>query len=44
MGRLWREEGVSPTGMLGCIPMFLQTPVWIALYATLYFAIELRHF
>jgi YidC/Oxa1 family membrane protein insertase len=43
MGRLWREEGVSPTGMLGCIPMFLQTPVWIALYATLYFAIELRH-
>lgn len=43
MGKLWREEGVSPTGMLGCIPMFLQTPVWIALYATLYFAIELRH-
>jgi YidC/Oxa1 family membrane protein insertase len=43
MARLWREEGVSPTGMLGCIPMFLQTPVWIALYATLYFAFELRH-
>lgn len=43
MGKLWREEGISPTGALGCIPMFLQTPVWIALYATLYFAIELRH-
>ncbi|MEX2219421.1 MAG: membrane protein insertase YidC [Phycisphaerales bacterium] len=43
MARLWREEGVSPTGMLGCIPLFLQTPVWIALYATLYFAFELRH-
>ena len=42
-GRLWREEGVSPAGMLGCIPMFLQMPVWIALYATLFFAVELRH-
>jgi YidC/Oxa1 family membrane protein insertase len=41
--RLWREEGISPTGMLGCIPMFLQMPVWIALYATLFFAVELRH-
>ncbi len=43
MGKLWREEGVNPAGMLGCIPMFLQTPVWIALFATLTFAIELRH-
>ncbi len=43
MARLWREEGVSPTGMLGCIPMFLQMPIWIALSATLYFAVELRH-
>lgn len=41
--RLWREEGISPAGFLGCIPAFLQTPVWIALYATLYFAVELRH-
>jgi YidC/Oxa1 family membrane protein insertase len=41
--KLWREEGVNPAGMLGCIPMFLQTPVWIALYAMLYFAVELRH-
>ena len=41
--RLWKEEGISPTGMLGCLPMFLQTPVWIALYATLYFAVQLRH-
>ncbi len=43
MARLWREEGVSPAGFLGCLPLFLQSPVWIALYATLYFAIELRH-
>lgn len=41
--KLWREEGINPAGMLGCLPMFLQTPVWIALYATLYFAFELRH-
>jgi YidC/Oxa1 family membrane protein insertase len=43
MAKLWREEGISPTGALGCIPMLLQTPVWIALYAMLYFAFELRH-
>ncbi|MEL6739136.1 MAG: membrane protein insertase YidC, partial [Planctomycetota bacterium] len=41
--RLWQEEGISPAGLLGCLPMFLQTPVWIALYATLFFASELRH-
>lgn len=41
--RLWREEGISPAGFLGCLPAFLQTPIWIALYATLYFAVELRH-
>jgi len=43
MGKLWKEEGISPAGMLGCLPMFLQSPVWIALYATLFFASELRH-
>jgi YidC/Oxa1 family membrane protein insertase len=40
--KLWREEGINPAGMLGCLPMFLQTPVWIALYATLFYAFELR--
>lgn len=43
MGKLWREEGVSPLGMVGCLPMFLVTPIWIALYATLFFSVELRH-
>jgi YidC/Oxa1 family membrane protein insertase len=42
MAKLWREEGINPAGMLGCLPMFLQTPVWIALYASLYFAFDLR--
>ena len=43
MARLWREEGISPAGFLGCLPAFLQSPVWIALSATLFFAVELRH-
>ncbi len=43
MQRLYREEGVNPFGMLGCLPMLLQTPIWIALYAMIYFAFELRH-
>ena len=43
MTKLWREEGINPAGMLGCLPMMLQSPVWIALYATLFFAVELRH-
>lgn len=43
MTKLWREEGISPLGMLGCLPMMLQSPVWIALYATLFFAVELKH-
>lgn len=39
---LYREHNVNPAGCLGMLPMFLQTPIWIALYAMLYFAIELR--
>jgi len=41
--RLMREYGVSPMSMLGCLPMLLQMPIWIALYAMLYFAWDLRH-
>ena len=44
MMKLYREKGVNPAAMgLGCLPMFLQMPIWIALYAMLFFAIELRH-
>ncbi|MCB9846925.1 MAG: membrane protein insertase YidC [Phycisphaeraceae bacterium] len=42
MATLMREEGVNFTGALGCLPMFLQSPVWIALYAMLFFAFDLR--
>jgi YidC/Oxa1 family membrane protein insertase len=41
--RLMREHGVNPFQMLGCLPMFLQMPIWVALYAMLYFAFDLRH-
>ena len=44
MMKLYREKGVNPAAMaMGCLPMFLQMPIWVALYAMLYFAIELRH-
>ncbi len=43
LARLMQEEKVNYAGALGCLPMFLQTPIWIALYAMLYFAFELRH-
>lgn len=41
--KLYKEKGVNPANIFGCMPMFLQTPIWIALYAMLFFAIELRH-
>ncbi|MFC1738705.1 YidC/Oxa1 family insertase periplasmic-domain containing protein [Planctomycetota bacterium] len=40
MMALYREQGASPiTGML---PMFVQMPVWLALYSAIYASIELR--
>lgn len=42
--KLFREKGINPAaGALGCMPMLLQMPIWVALYAMLYYAIELRH-
>lgn len=43
MVRLMKEEKVNYAGALGCLPMFLQMPIWIALYAMLYFSFDLRH-
>ncbi len=41
--RLYREKGVNPLGCAGgFLPTFLQMPIWIALYAVLYLAFELR--
>ncbi|SFF83397.1 protein translocase subunit yidC [Novosphingobium sp. CF614] len=38
---LYKKEGVNP--LSGCLPMFLQIPVFFALYKTLILAIEMRH-
>ncbi|CAN5799281.1 hypothetical protein BH11PLA1_BH11PLA1_13380 [soil metagenome] len=43
VAKLMKEEEVNYAGMLGCLPMFLQTPIWIALSAMIYFTFELRH-
>lgn len=40
--RLWKEHNISPFQMLGCLPLVLQMPIWVALYASLYFAFDLR--
>jgi len=41
--RLFREKGVSPAGCLGgMLPIFAQMPIWMALYAVLFFAFDLR--
>jgi YidC/Oxa1 family membrane protein insertase len=37
---LYKEQGASP--ILGCLPMLLQMPIWIALYSAIYAGIELR--
>ncbi len=41
---LYKKRGVNPLGGCkgGCLPMLFQTPVFFALYAVLYNAIELR--
>jgi YidC/Oxa1 family membrane protein insertase len=43
VARLMQEEKVNYFGALGCVPMFLQMPIWIALYAMIFFTYELRH-
>lgn len=42
--KLYREEGINPAGQfLGCLPMFLQMPVWVALWTTLNTNVDMRH-
>lgn len=36
---LYKRHGVNPLG--GCLPMFIQMPVYIALYRTIYSSVEL---
>ena len=40
----YREGGVSPTGQLvTCLPMALQMPIWVALWTSLNYTVEMRH-
>jgi len=37
---LYKEQGAVP--IMGCLPMFLQMPIWIALYSAIYASVDLR--
>ncbi|MBL7215307.1 MAG: YidC/Oxa1 family insertase periplasmic-domain containing protein [Phycisphaerae bacterium] len=37
---MYREQGVSPVS--GMLPMFLQMPIWIALWTAVYTSVDLR--
>src|SRR3546814_14354691 len=41
MMELYRKEKVNP--LAGCLPMFLQIPIFFALYKVLILTIEMRH-
>jgi YidC/Oxa1 family membrane protein insertase len=44
MMRIYREHNVNPAGgVMGCLPMMLQTPIWIAVWTGLSTDIDLRH-
>lgn len=41
--QFYKDENVSPAqGVMGVLPMFLQMPIWIALYRAIYANFELR--
>jgi YidC/Oxa1 family membrane protein insertase len=40
MVQFYKEHGATP--ILGCLPMFLQMPIWIALFSALQSTFELR--
>ena len=41
MMTVYKEQGFTP--ILGCLPMFLQMPIWIALWTALQSTFALRH-
>lgn len=44
MMEVYQQEGINPAGgMLSCLPMLLQIPIWGALWAGLNYTIEMRH-
>jgi YidC/Oxa1 family membrane protein insertase len=43
MMKLYKEHGNPMSGMLGCLPMLLQMPIWVALFSGLRSQVTLRH-
>ncbi len=41
MMALYKKEGVNPLG--GCLPIFIQIPIFFALYKVLILSVEMRH-
>jgi len=41
MMTMYKQAGATP--ILGCLPMFLQMPIWIALWTSLRISVDLRH-
>ena len=41
MMKLYQEYGINPLG--GCLPIFLQMPIFFGFYRMLQYAAELRH-
>ncbi|MEI8198383.1 MAG: YidC/Oxa1 family membrane protein insertase, partial [Phycisphaerae bacterium] len=42
--QVYKDKKVNPAGgIMGCLPMLLQMPIWIALYSGLAVDIDLRH-
>ncbi|GKT02536.1 membrane protein insertase YidC [Furfurilactobacillus entadae] len=43
MMQLYRDNGISMTGGIGCLPLVIQLPIFAALYAAIRYAPELTH-
>lgn len=42
--KVYKEHNVNPAGgIMGCLPMLIQMPIWLALYSGLQVDIDLRH-
>jgi YidC/Oxa1 family membrane protein insertase len=41
MMKVYKQAGATP--LLGCLPMFLQMPIWIGLFTSINASVQLRH-
>ena len=40
--KLYKDHGINPIPLGGCLPIFLQLPIFIGLYQALYYSLSLR--